>query len=286
MRRIEYAILAIALSLAPGAEAATTPADKAGYAKEVCSLLETHSAGNKLPTEFFTRLIWRESFFNDQAVSPAGAEGIAQFMPGTAKLRGLNNSFDFREALPASASYLAELRDRFGNLGLAAAAYNAGEEAVSRWLAGKRSSLPDETEDYVLAITGHTAEAWRKPETSLDIPDLGGKTDFQSTCNSIVLREKSPPTVPGIGRAPRKPWGVILAGGFSESKSLKAFSRVRVQFGSVLKNELPMVVRKKDLSRGRKRVVRVMIGRNSRGEAENLCAKLRAAGAACVVAKN
>ena len=59
-----------------------------------------------------------------------------------------------------------------------------------------------------------------------------------------------------------------------------------MQFGGVLKNELPMVVRKKDLSRGRKRVVRVMIGRNSRIEAENLCSKLRSAGAACIVAKN
>ena len=248
--------------------------------------MQTHANAHDLPTEFFTRLIWRESFFNDQAVSPVGAEGIAQFMPGTAKLRGLKDSFDFREALPASASYLGALRKQFGNLGLAAAAYNAGEDAVARWLDGRRSSLPEETQDYVLAITGNDVADWRKPETRLAIPDLGGKQDFPSTCRAIVMREKSPASAGGVRRSPRKPWGAQLAGGFSEARTLKSFARIKVQFGGVLKNELPMVVRKKDLSRGRKRVVRVMIGRNSRIEAENLCSKLRSAGAACIVAKN
>lgn len=290
MRRFAYALVLTSLSLSQPAQAEApktdAKADKAQYAKDVCGLLETHAVSNGLPTEFLTRLIWKESFFNDQAVSPVGAEGIAQFMPGTAKLRGLKNSFDYHEALPASAAYLAALRDQFGNLGLAAAAYNAGEDAVARWLAGQRSNLPYETEDYVLAITGHSVETWRKPDTKLDIPDLGGKLDFQSTCSAIVMRERAPPTVPGVHRAPRKPWGAVLAGGFSESRSLKSFSRIRVQFGGVLKNELPMVVRKKDLSRGRRSVVRIMVGRNSRGEAEKLCASLRASGAACVVAKN
>lgn len=283
------ACLTIAMSLPLAATAlAAMPAkpDKAAYAAEVCGLMQTHAVANKLPVEFFTRLIWRESFFNDQAVSPVGAEGIAQFMPDTARLRGLKDSFNYREALPASAAYLAALRDQFGNLGLAAAAYNAGEDAVTRWLAGQRSSLPDETEDYVLAITGADVHDWKKPETSLKIPDLGGSKDFPTTCQAIVMREKAPASTGGTRISPRKPWGAQLAGGFSESKTLKSFARIKVQFGGVLKNELPMVVRKKDLSRGRKRVVRVMIGRNSRIEAENLCDKLRAAGAACVVAKN
>jgi hypothetical protein len=279
--------LGFLLPLAAAASSATAiKPDRAAYATEVCGLMQTHAEANKLPVEFFTRLIWRESFFNDQAVSPAGAEGIAQFMPGTAKLRGLKDSFDYREALPASANYLAALRDQFGNLGLAAAAYNAGEDAVARWLSGQRSSLPEETQDYVLAITGADVHDWKNPDTRLKIPDLGGTKDFPATCQAIVMREKSPASAGGVRRAPRKPWGAQLAGGFSEAKTLKSFSRIKVQFGDLLKNELPMVVRKKDLSRGRKRVVRVMIGRNSRVEAENLCAKLRSAGAACVVAKN
>ena len=91
-------------------------------------------SATSLPVDFFTRLIWKESIFDAQAVSPVGAEGIAQFMPGTAKLRGLKNSFDHREALAAAAEYLAFLTEKFGNLGLAAAAYNFGEDGTSAWL--------------------------------------------------------------------------------------------------------------------------------------------------------
>src|SRR3569833_2302598 len=96
----------------------------ASYAEDVCRAIELFSAEHKLPPEYFARLIWRESLFQADAVSPKGAEGIAQFMPGTAMLRGLTNSFDVVQALDASSLYLSVLRDRFGNLGLAAAAYN------------------------------------------------------------------------------------------------------------------------------------------------------------------
>src|SRR5205814_6611619 len=64
------------------------------------------------------------------AVSPKGAEGIAQFMPGTAAERGLANPFDPEQAIPHAARFLAELKRRFGNLGMAAAAYNAGPARV------------------------------------------------------------------------------------------------------------------------------------------------------------
>ena len=100
----------------------------------ICNLIQTHAGRNALPPDFFARLIWKESRFDPNAVSPAGAEGIAQFMPGTAAARGLANSFDVEQAITASAAYLGELRIGFGNLGLAAAAYNAGENRVSRWL--------------------------------------------------------------------------------------------------------------------------------------------------------
>src|ERR1700740_2587741 len=89
-----------------------------------------------LPEEFFPRLIWQESRFDPSAVSPAGAQGIAQFMPATAATRGLVNAFEPLAALRESASYLRELRTTFrGSLGLAAAAYNAGPAQVEGWLA-------------------------------------------------------------------------------------------------------------------------------------------------------
>ncbi len=89
--------------------------------------------------------------------------GVAQFMPATAAAYGLNNPFDHSQALPASARLLRELRQQFGNLGLAAAAYNAGPKRVLDWLAKKRK-LPQETQHYVLTITGRPAERWRGQE--------------------------------------------------------------------------------------------------------------------------
>src|SRR5690606_16024653 len=84
----------------------------------VCDLIQAHAIENGLPEAFFARLIWKESRFDPNAVSPVGAEGIAQFMPGTAKMRGLADSFDIEQTIPASARYLGEMRTGFGNLGL------------------------------------------------------------------------------------------------------------------------------------------------------------------------
>ena len=111
------------------------------------------------PSPFLTKLIWQESSFRATAVSPVGAQGIAQFMPGTAQERGLLDPFDPEQAIPAAASLLHDLSLRFGNLGLAAAAYNAGPNRVSAWLE-RRGGLPAETRDYVVRITGRSAEDW------------------------------------------------------------------------------------------------------------------------------
>ena len=117
---------------------------------DICRTLAQAAADNELPEEFFTRLIWQESRFDPAAVSPAGAQGIAQFMPQTAAMRGLTNAFEPLQALRELASYLRELRTTFrGNLGLAAAAYNAGPGPVEAWLA-RRSVLPAETQAYVM----------------------------------------------------------------------------------------------------------------------------------------
>jgi len=124
-------------------------------------MAEDAATAHTLPVGYFLRLIRQESGFNPNSISAAGAQGIAQFMPATAFDRGLRDPFDPAEALPKSAELLNELRDHFGNLGLAAAAYNAGPERVQRWLAGK-SQLPRETIDYVRVITGHDAVDWAR----------------------------------------------------------------------------------------------------------------------------
>jgi hypothetical protein len=124
-------------------------------------MAEDAATTHTLPVNYFLRLIRQESGFDPNSVSPAGAQGIAQFMPMTASNRGLKDPFDPAEALPKSAELLSELKDRFGNLGLAAAAYNAGPERIRKWLAGE-SPLPQETINYVRVITGHDVADWAK----------------------------------------------------------------------------------------------------------------------------
>src|SRR6476646_1632328 len=143
------------------------PAANPPTADDVCRTLEEAAAENGLPVEFFARVIWQESRFNARAVSPKGASGIAQFMPQTASWHGLADPFDPIEALRHSASTLREQRDRFRNLGLAAAAYNAGPGRVGAWLTSHRP-LPGETRNYVTTVTGRTADEWASPSPPKD----------------------------------------------------------------------------------------------------------------------
>jgi soluble lytic murein transglycosylase-like protein len=102
-------------------------------------MAEDAANAHTLPVRYFLRLIRQESGFNPNSVSRAGAQGIAQFMPGTAFDRGVRDPFDPAEALPKSAELLHELRDHFGNLGLAAAAYNAGRSCPWGWCSRSKS---------------------------------------------------------------------------------------------------------------------------------------------------
>jgi hypothetical protein len=101
-------------------------------------------------------------------------------MPRVATGRGLANPFEPAAALHESAEFLRELRDRFGNLGLAAAAYNAGPGRVQKWLA-RKSALPRETRNYVHIITGYRPEKW------VNEPPVAETAEFTSEqCNAIA----------------------------------------------------------------------------------------------------
>lgn len=97
----------------------------------------------------------QESGFNASAVSPAGAQGLMQFMPSTAAGLGVN-PLDPSSAVNGAAKYLSGLQSQFGSLPLALAAYNAGPAAVSRY-----GGIPPyaETQNYVRAVTSK-AEAY------------------------------------------------------------------------------------------------------------------------------
>jgi hypothetical protein len=129
--------------------------------EELCSTAASVAAANNIPVPFFANLIQQESAFQPHVVSPAGAQGIAQFMPEVAEAYGLADPFDPIGALHASGKFLAELLAQFGNLGLAAAAYNAGPKRVLNWMA-RRGKLPAETRQYVRNITGHPPEHWTR----------------------------------------------------------------------------------------------------------------------------
>jgi hypothetical protein len=137
-------------------------------------------------------------------VSPAGAEGIAQFMPGTAAMRGLADPFDVEQAIPASAKYLGELKAGFGNFGLAAAAYNAGENRVARWLSSG-GFLPLETENYVLDIMGAPADSFIGAEPTDEIPPLDPKVPFRQACRKLPVTMTA--TI-AMARIHVKPWGI------------------------------------------------------------------------------
>jgi hypothetical protein len=138
---------------------AQSPAAPPQSLDDLCDMLVDAAHTNELPLAFFANLIWQESHFDSMVISPVGAMGIAQFMPDVADELSLD-AFDVSAALPASAHLLAVLFRRFGNLGLAAAAYNAGPRHISNWLA-KRGGLPSETRNYVRDITGQAVGLWR-----------------------------------------------------------------------------------------------------------------------------
>jgi hypothetical protein len=253
----------------------------------VCPIMERQAEARGLPPMPFVRLIWRESRFNPSAVSPKGAQGIAQFMPATAEERGLDDPFEPKAAIIHSASLLADLRAEFGNFGLAAAAYNAGAERVRGWLGGN-GYLPSETQAYVMFVTGRPAEDWKQDGTELpDSLKTTGK-DVLDSCRKLaplVVRavyESEPLTASGAWR----PWGAHVSTAFSKAKALAQFARLRARYGSVLASTDPFVLPERNLSRGRRSMYSVQIGADSRAEADKLCAALRAKGGACIVQKN
>jgi hypothetical protein len=271
----------------PKSEPAVAASNLRPSVDEICRTLAQAAADNDLPEEFFTRLIWQESRFDPMAVSPAGAQGIAQFMPQTAAMRGLINAFEPLEALRESASYLSELRTTFrGNLGLAAAAYNAGPGQVEAWLAGRRV-LPGETQAYVLIVTGYAAQAW----ASKSPPQLPpAKTETPSAaigerCVELAkLMIERPRRRPPLSSDPAwGPWGVQLAGNWSEGRVLASYERLRRKYEAVLGDRLPLVMPSRRRAPAN---FLLRVSESSRASADALCAKLRAAGGACVVLRN
>jgi len=281
MNRLAAACLVLAVALSQPAPArAEPPSEARPSVDEICRTLAQAAADNELPEEFFTRLIWQESRFDPTAVSPKGAQGIAQFMPQTAVMRGLTNAFEPLQALRESAGYLRELRTTFrGNLGLATAAYNAGPAAVEAWLA-HRGYLPFETQAYVRIVTGYAAEAWIAKPTPL-LESSHEPTGARCAALAKALLESVRHRLPLSSSPAWGTWGVQLDGNWSEGSVLAAYERLRRKYPSILGDRLPLVM---NSPRAAPFIVRV--SEQSRTDADALCAKLHAAGGACIVLRN
>ncbi len=241
-----------------------------------------------MPIEFFARVIWQESRFRADAVGPVTrsgkrALGIAQFMPGTAAERSLLNPFDPIQALPKSAEFLHELRQQFGNLGLAAAAYNAGPRRVREWLAGS-GPMPAETRAYVAAITGASVEQWAKAPGDAD-----SRQDKGPACGELVALLKRGPNrffaalEQRVIAGAMLPWGVILGAESSRARIMDRYAALQHRHAAVLADRDPIL-----LERGRGPLPRysVRVGADTRAAANELCNRIHKGGGDCVVLRN
>jgi transglycosylase-like protein with SLT domain len=249
-------------------------------APTLCDALATAAMTNDLPIDFFTRLIWQESRFKPDAISPKGAQGIAQFMPATANLNGLENPFDPREAIAKSAQLLNSLRHEFGNLGLAAAAYNAGAGRVRDWL-GVGRPLPQETRAYVQLVTGRSAEEW----TGSHIRNDEIASAELVPCNGLAITPLQPNSdSPPPKAQPVKPWGVEVVGGPTPAKALARYRDWQSKYTAIIADREQHVVIRGII--GQMGAARVRIVEDTREAAQKLCAALKAAGAYCDVMRN
>jgi len=219
----------------------------------LCRLIDDSAKTRGLPVAFLTRLIWRESSFRVGVVSPAGAQGVAQFMPGTAKERGLLDPFDPEQAIPHAASLLSDLKRQFGNLGLAAAAPNGGAVEYPEGGAPAAKSEPEKPQTC-LQVTA-----------ALRVPNRGDRFAL------------------GGGEGPAAPWGIQLAGNFSKALALQSFSRARSSYAGVIGEVRPMIIGTRLRNRGTRAFYRIRIPAQSRQAADDLCGRIRKVGGACIV---
>lgn len=263
-------------------EAAKSAAPQPPSADDICRTLEQAAAENGLPVEFLARVIWQESRFNARAISRKGAQGIAQFMPQTAEWRGLADPFDPIEAVRYAAGFLRDLRNRYGNLGLAAAGYNAGTGRVREWLAGHRT-LPSETRAYVAIITGWTADEWASsapPQTADTTIPLG------VPCTRLAHLILAPPAQARRVAAYIPRWGAQLTANWSEQRAWATYRALQKKYAGLIGDREPLVLHARGFGRGSAVRYIIRISDDDRSYLENFCKKLHAAGGACVVLKN
>ncbi|WP_304616638.1 lytic transglycosylase domain-containing protein [Paracoccus sp. (in: a-proteobacteria)] len=254
------------------------------YASDVCTLIERNAAEQGLDPNYLARLLWKESRFDPAAISPAGALGIAQFMPGTARLYRLDDPFNPAEAIRKSAWYLARLTEQFGNKGLAAVAYNGGEARAARFVA-RQSGLPFETLDYVESITGHSAHRWRdNPPAASELRlALDADVPFHTACQRMAETRK----LREFDTQPRTyPWGVILASHPQRSGAAQQVARLNRTLRPILDEGKRVGYVRKRMQGMPQPVYTAQVGFEGRAEAVSFCTRFQRLGGRCIVLPN
>jgi len=161
--RIEYE--------APNSPAATTKnADWTSGSPAIDQLIRTNANRFGIDPYLVFLVIEKESRFHTRAVSPKGAMGLMQLMPGTARRLGVRKPFDAAENIRGGTQYMKELMDMFGGkVDLVLASYNAGEGAVLKY--GRNVPPYRETRDYVKTIGKRYGLTGRQPGAQTDVPE-------------------------------------------------------------------------------------------------------------------
>ena len=161
--RIEYE--------APSSPAATRKnADWTSGSPAIDQLIRTNASRFGIDPYLVFLVIEKESRFHTRAVSPKGAMGLMQLMPGTARRLGVRKPFDVAENIRGCTQYMKELMDMFGGkVDLVLASYNAGEGAVLKY--GRNVPPYRETRDYVKTIGKRYGLTGRQPEAQTDVPE-------------------------------------------------------------------------------------------------------------------
>lgn len=169
------AALDAAQAPAAGAAAQATPAGPAGSAAAVpfATEIDAAAARHGVDPALLRALIRQESNFDPSARSPAGATGLTQLMPATARSLGVTNALDPAQAIEGGARYLRQQLDAFGgDVSKALAAYNAGPGAVRRF-----GGVPPyaETQAYVQRVMGY-ADQYRSAAPAAGAPAVAPPT--------------------------------------------------------------------------------------------------------------
>lgn len=170
------------LSVSGGGFSSVLKNQFANISEDMDAIFEEAAARYSLPANLIKSVAKAESGFNPGAVSHAGAMGVMQLMPGTARSLGVSDPFDARQSIMGGARYLKENLDSFGDVSLALAAYNAGPNAVRKY-----DGIPPykETQNYVQKVMSYMGGAPIYANRSVSTG--GGRGDYGGGDYSSVM---------------------------------------------------------------------------------------------------